>query len=203
MEDIYSISDMVAEALRSGAERYVAVGSVSAALDQDKTEHFCISADGKTLYYLDEIPEDKNYGELYQVSISSSGELGTPELYDSDVCTDNIYFIGENKLLYFKDYKNDKGELYINQEQVDYDVNAYSIRYNENTDSIIYFIDWSSEKNYGTLKTYTKKDAQKNRRRRIYLQCASKRKRALSLRLQSEILSRRFISLEQKRCRKA
>lgn len=161
MEDIYSISDMVAEALRSGAERYVAVGSVSAALDQDKTEHFCISADGKTLYYLDEIPEDKNYGELYQVSISSSGELGTPELYDSDVCTDNIYFIGENKLLYFKDYKNDKGELYINQEQVDYDVNAYSIRYNENTDSITYFIDWSSEKNYGTLKTYTKKDAQK------------------------------------------
>ena len=107
------------------------------------------------------IPEDKNYGELYQVSISSSGELGTPELYDSDVCTDNIYFIGENKLLYFKDYKNDKGELYINQEQVDYDVNAYSIRYNENTDSITYFIDWSSEKNYGTLKTYTKKDAQK------------------------------------------
>ena len=67
--------------------------------------------------------------------------------------------VNHNKFMGYT--KNDKGELYINQEQVDYDVNAYSIRYNENTDSIIYFIDWSSEKNYGTLKTYTKKDAQK------------------------------------------
>lgn len=161
IEDPYSISGMIAEALDSAARRYVAVGAVSTDLDQDEARNLCLSADGKTLYYLDEIPEDKNYGELYQVSISSSGELGTPELYDSDVCTDYLYFISKDKLLYFKDYKEDKGELYINQERIDYDVNAYSIYYNENADRITYFIDWSNDKNYGTLKTFTKKKAEK------------------------------------------
>lgn len=161
MEDPYSISGMVAEALNSAAERYVAVGAVSAGLDQDEARNFCLSADGETLYYLAEIPEDKNYGELYRVSVSSSGELGTPELYDSDVCTDNVYFISEDKLLYFKDYKEDKGELYINQEKIDYDVNAYTIHYNKDADRITYYIDWNSDKGYGTLKTYTRKEAEK------------------------------------------
>lgn len=161
MEDPYSISGMIAEALNSAAERYVAVGAVSAGLDQDEARNFCLSADGETLYYLAEIPEDKNYGELYRVSVSSSGELGTPELYDSDVCTDNVYFISEDKLLYFKDYKEDKGELYINQEKIDYDVNAYTIHYNKDADRITYYIDWNSDKGYGTLKTYTRKEAEK------------------------------------------
>lgn len=160
-EDIYSISGMITEALYSAANRYVAAGSVSASLDQDDAASLCLSADGETLYYLAEIPEDKNYGELYRVSVSSSGELGTPELYDSDVCTDNIYFISEDKLLYFKDYKEDKGELYINQERIDYDVNAYTIHRSEDADRITYYIDWNSDKGYGTLKTYTRKEAEK------------------------------------------
>lgn len=161
MEDPYSISGMVAEALNSTAERYVAVGTVSAGLDQVEARNFCLSADGEALYYLAEIPEDKNYGELYRVSVSSSGELGTPELYDSDVCTDNVYFISEDKLLYFKDYKEDKGELYINQEKIDYDVNAYTIHYNKDADRITYYTDWNSDKGYGTLKTFTRKEAEK------------------------------------------
>lgn len=161
VEDPYSIGGMIAEALNAAANRYVAVGAVSADLDQDEIGNVRLSTDGETLYYLAEIPEDKNYGELYQISVSSSGELGTPELYDSDVCTDNIYFVSADKLLYFKDYKNEKGELYINKERIDYDVNAYSIRYDEDTDRITYFIDWSSDKNYGTLKTFAKKEAEK------------------------------------------
>lgn len=160
-EDIYSIRSFVTEALISASERYVTVGSTSSLLDREEAQHFRLSADGETLFYLDEVPEDKDYGELYQVSISSSGELGSPELYDSDVYTGTLHFIDAGKLLYFKDYKNDKGELYIDREKIDYDVNFYSIQYMEDQECVTYYTDWNDEKNYGTLKIYTGKDAQK------------------------------------------
>lgn len=161
----YEILDIIygtiEELSDSAGERYVAVGGTSALLDQEEASDFNISPDGKTLYYLDEVPEDKNYGELYQVSISSSGELGAAELYDSDVCANYFYFIGEDALLYFKDYKDGKGELYINQEKIDYDVSTYNINYDEDHKTVTYFTDWNIDKGYGTLKSYTKNESEK------------------------------------------
>lgn len=160
-EDIYNVYTLATEMLNSASERYVTVGGTTALLDREEAQNFRLSADGETLFYLDEVPEDKDYGELYQVSVSSSGELGSPELYDSDVYTNTLYFIDAGKLLYFKDYKNDKGELYIDREKIDYDVNSYGIRYMEDNECVTYYTDWNTEKNYGTLKIYAGKDAQK------------------------------------------
>ncbi len=161
LEGTYEVNDMVTEALYSAAERYISVGSTATSLDLEEAMGFFISSDGKKLYYLDEIPEGKDYGELYQVNISSSGELEAPEVYDTDVYTDSIHLVGDDKLLYFKDYKNDKGELYIDKEKIDYDVDLYSVHYDKNNDCITYFIDWSSDKSYGTLKVFHKKEAKK------------------------------------------
>lgn len=161
IEDIYDVQSQVSEALYSSAERYVSVGSASAVLDEEDTQDFCLSADGRTLYYLAEVPEEKNYGELYQVSISSSGELGKPELYDSDVCADYIWFTKDGKLLYFKDMKDSTGELYVAGEKIDYDVYSNSIQYDEDSGRFTYFTDWNSDKRYGTLKTYTNKEPEK------------------------------------------
>lgn len=161
IENVYDVQNQVMNALYSTAERYVAAGNVSAVFDEEDTQNFYLSADGKTLYYLADVPEEKNYGELYQVSISSSGELGDPDLYDSDVCTDYFRFSGDGKLLYFKDYKDSKGELYADGKRIDYDVYSNNIQYDEDTGRITYFIDWNYEKRYGTLKTYAGKEPEK------------------------------------------
>ncbi|MEY8522215.1 zinc ribbon domain-containing protein [bacterium 1XD8-76] len=161
LEDIYNVSNLVTEALYSASEVYVAVGGTVAPLDRETAGNLILSHDGSELYYFDEISENGDYGELYKVDISSSGELENIELYESDVYPGIIYFINDDSLLFFKDYKENKGELYIDQEKVDYDVYAYVIRYDEDTDKVTYFTDWNSEKGYGTLKIYSKKEGKK------------------------------------------
>lgn len=161
LENVYDVSNMVTDALYSASEVYVAVGSTVCPLDRETSGSLTLSRDGKELYYFDEISENGEYGELYKVEISSSGELENTELYESDVYPGMIYFVSDDKLLYFKDYKENKGEMYINQEKVDYDVYMYTINYDEDLDKVIYFTDWNSEKGYGTLKLYSKKEAKK------------------------------------------
>lgn len=162
LENVYDVSNMVTEALYSASEVYVAVGSSVTPLDRETAgNRLYLSHDGSELYYFDEISENEEYGELYKVEISSSGELENTELYESDVYPGIVYFVGDDKLLYFKDYKENKGELYIDQEKVDYDVYAYTIGYDEDLDKVTYFTDWNSEKGYGTLKLYSKKETEK------------------------------------------
>lgn len=162
LENVYDVSNMVTEALYSASEVYVAVGSSVTPLDRETAgNRLYLSHDGSELYYFNEISENEEYGELYKVEISSSGELENTELYESDVYPGIVYFVGDDKLLYFKDYKENKGELYIDQEKVDYDVYAYTIRYDEDLDKVTYFTDWNSEKGYGTLKLYSKKETEK------------------------------------------
>ena len=107
------------------------MGGTVAPLDRETAGNLILSHDGSELSYFDEISENGDYGELYKVDISSSGELENIELYESDVYPGIIYFINDDSLLFFKDYKENKGELYIDQEKVDYDVYAYVIRYDE------------------------------------------------------------------------
>lgn len=159
IEDVYEASSQITEALFTTVERQVAVGSVSAVLDREDAQNLCLSADGGTLYYFDDIAEGKDYGDLYQVSVSSSGELGGPELYDSDVNIYTFYCYGDGSLLYYKDYKDDNGELYRNGEKIDYDV--YDFQYDEDAGRLTYFTDCNYEKEYGTLKIYSGKDPEK------------------------------------------
>lgn len=161
LESVYDVNTMVNDALYSASEIYVATGALSVPLNREAKGNFLLSSEGKELYYFDDISEDGSYGDLYRIEISSSGELENSELYAGDVYPNMIYFVGKDKLLYFKDYKENKGELYINQEKVDYDVYAYDVRYDEDQDRVLYYTDWSGEKNYGTLKFYQKKEARK------------------------------------------
>lgn len=163
IKDIYDITSRIDEAFSSASERYVASGSASSLLDEEDAQRFRLSADGSALYYFDDIPEDKNYGELYQVSVSSAGELGDPELYDSDVYCYSLDIYSDGTLLYLKDYQDEdqKGDLYINGEKIDYDVTRYTVNYNEDTGRLTYLTDYNFEKQYGTLKTYAGKEPEK------------------------------------------
>ena len=53
-----------------------------------------------------------------------------------------------------EDSLNNKGDLYMNQSRVDYDVRLTSEAYVAKDEKIVYITDWNSEKEYGTLKVY-------------------------------------------------
>ncbi len=154
IESVYAVEDMVEAALFSSSERYIAVKGVGTVVEQEKeATNFRINASGTVVYYIDDIPNEKDYGELYRITITD-GVVGKAEVYDSDVYLYNCYFVGKDQLRYFKDYKDEKGELYINKNKIDYDVYAYSVSVDSESDKVFYFTDWNSEKRYGTLKVY-------------------------------------------------
>lgn len=154
VESIYDIEEMVEAALFSSSERYIAVKTTATVVEQEKeARNFRINSSGTVVYYIDDIPDEKSYGELYRISITN-GTVGKAEVYDSDVYTGYCHFAGDDKFEYYKDYKDSKGELYVNKVKIDYDVSVYSTVVYSDSDKVIYFTDWNDKKDYGTLKIY-------------------------------------------------
>jgi len=155
VENINDLRNMVKAALYLSSEQYVAVGDEVTLIGQNSATDFKIEDGGKTIYFLDDVPEGKECGDLYKVSVSNR-KVQKPELYDSDVSTYSAFFIADGQFAYFKDFKNDKGDLYINKTRIDYDVNPYHLSYNKDFEKLTYFTDWDDQKYYGTLKVYEK-----------------------------------------------
>ena len=148
----YEVSDLVNAALYSSSERYVAIGSTMLIVEQTDATNFKVSSDGTTVYFLDDVSDD-GYGDLYKIAITN-GQASNPERYDSNVSNQAIFFTASDKLAYYKDvsYKDYKGDLFINGEEIDYDVRLWSISHLN--DNVLYYTDWNSEKSYGTLKMF-------------------------------------------------
>lgn len=161
VESVYDVKSMVKAALFSSSERYIAVKGAATVVEQKKdATNFIINSSGTVVYYIDDIPNEKNYGELYRIAISN-GVVGKAEMYDRDVYTGYRYFVSDNELVYFKDHKDGKGELYINKNKIDYDVYVYSVGVQTEFNKVFYFADWNAGKEYGTLKVYNGKEAVK------------------------------------------
>ncbi len=160
MEDAWDFYDLLYEA---DSEKCVVVGSEMVPFDYDDARYFRISDDGKTVYFLSDVDDEKGEGDLCRFTVSSKGKLGDVETCDSDVSSERIYFASNDKFVYFKDYDSEdyKGELFINGKSVSSDVYLYSTRYNEDTDKMYFFTDWNSEKARGTLNVYNGKKAEK------------------------------------------
>ncbi len=159
IESVYDVKSMVEAALFSSTEKYIAVKGSATVVEQEKeATSFDINESGTVVYYIDDIPEEKDYGELYRITISN-GAVGKPEKYDSDVRSG--YFINENDYLYFKDCKDIRGDMYVNKNRIDYDVYMYNVETNSDSGKIYYYTDWNQEKRNGTLKVYDGKEAVK------------------------------------------
>lgn len=153
IEYLSEVEDMVKASLFSSAEKYIAVNDTYSVIEQTDADNFKITDDGKTVYFIDNESETTGHGELYKINVSS--KAGKPELYDSDVSTLNINLTSNGKILYFKDAKGGgKGELYIDKQKVDYDVDISSYEYIKDSDTIMYFTDVNDEKSNGTLKMF-------------------------------------------------
>lgn len=161
VENIEEVENMIEAALISSSERYIAIKGTSTVVEQEKgATNFRINSSGTVVYYIDDIPDKKNCGELYRISIAN-GVVGKAEVYDSDVYNGFCYIVDDNDIEYFKDYKDGKGELYINKNKIDYDVYCHSVEIYSRLDKIFYFTDWNDEKGYGVLKVYDRKEATK------------------------------------------
>lgn len=162
VDSVYDIEDMVEDALYSSTERYIAIKNNATVLEQEKDiTNLRINSKGTVAYYIDDVPNDKSHGTLYRIKISKN-KIGKAEVYDNDVYSGYSYFVDEDEFMYFKDVKSGKGELYIDKDKVDYDVELYStIEYDSDLNRLLYYTDWNDEKDLGTLKAYNGKKSVK------------------------------------------
>lgn len=139
---------------------YVAIGDKTSEIDSKDPDDFCIDSNGKTVYFIDNVAEGKESGDLYKLTLSKNG-IKKSEVYDTDVYSG--YFVAEGKFLYIKDFKSESytGEVYIDKNRIDYDVLLYSISYDKDSKKLVYFTDWNGEKSHGTLKVSSGKKAKK------------------------------------------
>lgn len=154
LTDSYDAYDLIREALYRSPEYYLAIKSTSTEVEaEDKISNFKMNSSGSMAYYIDNVSEEKEHGDLYSVLIKD-GKVEKPMLYDNDVYTWKSDFLGDSQFIYFKDCNDGVGDLYINKEVIDYDVDIYGVEYIQSINKIFYYCDWSSDYCSGTLKYY-------------------------------------------------
>ncbi len=153
VEWVYDLRSAVESALEASYECFVAVKGESTPIQQDDACAFDLSSDGDELYFIDNVPEESEYGDLYCVTIED-GVVSHPVVRDSDVYIYRNDFVGDSMYSYFKNQDEDIGELYINGKKIDDDVYVYGIDYRADSGELYYYIDWNEERECGTLKLY-------------------------------------------------
>ncbi len=112
-----------------------------------------ISADGAMIYFVADVSEEKYEGDLYRITVSK-GVPAAPEQVDTDVYAYNISAMEDKSLVYYKNMKDGKGDLYVDGQEMDYDVRASGVLYVEDGKVLYYYTDWNYDKDYGTLKQW-------------------------------------------------
>lgn len=163
LSDISSASEVeskVRSALASSSEYYIVIGSGLSSFDQEDVYSFRIASDGSAIYYLDDMDDDIEYGELYQIAISK-GSAASPSVYDSDVST-HYTLLSDGSIYYFKDINShNEGELFFNKSSVALDVYYNRISYDKDIKTLFYYTDYNDERRDGTLNLYDGKNSTK------------------------------------------
>ena len=150
--DIWDAEWKVEEKLSESGEYFVAQGGESFALEMESIETLALNADGTMAYFITNLAEEENYGELHFMKIGD-GKIKETALYDEEVYAWYLRMVDDNDVVYFKDVEDGVGELFMNAEHVDYDVSLWNgVAYYETLDQLVYFIDWDEEEYRGTLK---------------------------------------------------
>lgn len=160
IESIYDVYDELGYDYlsTSSGKIAIAIGDKVSDIEGENIKTATISREGNHLYFVTNIKKNKNYGDLYEVKVKN-GKLEKAKLYDEDVCYEMIGVSGDSQVLYFKDYKNSEGTLYINKKEVDEDVYSYGMLGNYSSKEIFYYMDYNSDKDKGSLRVYNGKKA--------------------------------------------
>lgn len=150
IEYAYEAESKVREMLNTDTQSYVVMGSTMVPLETTDAVDFRIDDEGKTIYYIENLSDEGDTGDLYKVTVDND-QVGAPEEYDQDVYAYSLSLQSNGDLVYYKNMKGSEGDLYLNGQEVDYSV--YSYTYMEDG-SLLYLSDWNEEDGYGTLRIY-------------------------------------------------
>lgn len=153
IDDTYEIRSFITEERDKTLSTFIAFKNKATELSVEGVLQFRLSPDGKKLWYISDVDEKSEVGELYQMDISG-GKVGKASLYDSDVGAYYGLVLYEENCLYFKDCEDWIGTLCMNKQEIDYDVYAYSLTYDKDYKTFYYITDWDEEEQRGTLKSY-------------------------------------------------
>lgn len=145
-----SLYDEVYNKMYENSQFYIAVKDTVVAVEMEDMANVRLSSDGKTLYVGADLNEKKNEVTLYEIAVNG-GKLKEAKKLDEDVHR-NFYLYGDAGLVYFKDVKNEEGEMYWKGKKVDDDVYMYSVSFNTETKDMYYFVDYDEDDEQGTLK---------------------------------------------------
>lgn len=152
-----SLYDEVQKKMLAGVNFYVAskdkVSELALDMDEiDSTSDFEMDSAGSRIMFLQDVDEEKNEGDLYMIDIKN-GQPSDPKLYDEDVSSyAGMRFSGDH-VIYYKNYKDSKADIYIDGKEADFDARTYSSYYKDE-DKIFFYVDYNSEKDQGTLRVY-------------------------------------------------
>ena len=134
---------------------FVAIKDKSFELKVNKTSRFLINDSSTKIYFLDDYNIKDKKGDLYEVNIEN-GRLGKQVKVDSEVHYLFALSKGENtSIIYFKNYKDHKFDLYMDKVFIDSDVSVnMGIERIGNSKKIVYSTDWNPNKKSGVLKIY-------------------------------------------------
>lgn len=159
---VYDVAEiMVEDALDDVTMNCVVIGGTVSQVDVENVGSFEYSPDGKTIYFLCDVDEEREEGTVYKASVSGQ-KVGKTEKFDDDVYSKwGFYYVGSSDyLVYYKDVEKGEGELFVNGASVDEDVYLYrSGSYNAQKDTLLFFTDYDGEKGEGTLRAYNGKKA--------------------------------------------
>ena len=141
----------IIEQLNSNMNDCLAVGG-TVTTQEDGTEYWINDA-ASEVYYLEKDDSEDLVGELYRVTVTD-GAASDPVFVDSDVSVDGCGFWSSEHFVYFKDVNRTKGrgDLYIDQEMIDFDVSTARITFVKETGAVFYYTDYDADAKCGTLK---------------------------------------------------
>ncbi len=153
-DDVYN---MAMEALTTSKQIYVVMKAEAVVLDQKNSSNYFITDSGDKIYYLNNYDANSGTGDLLEAKISDS-KLEKAEKIDDDVYS---YIVTGTKdtLLYYKNVRDSSGDMYKDGKKLDKDVYIYSVQMIGESDTLVYYTDYSYDTEEGTLILLNGKDA--------------------------------------------
>lgn len=159
IEYTYDVYDHIGgDFSKSSGKMAIAVGDEVSNTEQEDVDAVEMSKAGDLVYFVADINEAKEKGDLYEIKIKNN-KVSDATLYDEDVYSGDLSMYEDGQILYFKDFKDSEGSLYINKKEIDEDVYVRKVRsnYYNNNKEILYYKDYNQNKEKGSLMIYNGK----------------------------------------------
>lgn len=156
----YEAESLVDAAFYGATDYCVTMGGQVMKIFQENPCNVIFNEEGTAICYMDNHGTlEEPSADLYKMEIEDD-VLKQPELYDTNVIPEECYFLGENKLGYYKNKNIDNSQffaladLYCNQELIAPAMLMGMYRYFPVSKKFLYYADWDFGNACGTLCEY-------------------------------------------------